>query len=68
MVLYDIISTMAISLKVDYICFWYPNGILSTKSSYLFTNMIQPKKVLTFEDAKQRAFQWKKAIEALQNR
>ncbi|XP_031117127.1 3-phosphoinositide-dependent protein kinase 2-like [Ipomoea triloba] len=27
-----------------------------------------PKKVLTFEDAKQRALQWKKAIEALQNR
>nr|GLL40090.1 3-phosphoinositide-dependent protein kinase 2-like [Ipomoea trifida] len=27
-----------------------------------------PKKVLTFEDAKQRASQWKKAIEALQNR
>ncbi|KAM7467852.1 hypothetical protein LguiB_015414 [Lonicera macranthoides] len=26
-----------------------------------------PKKVITFEDAKQRAFQWKKAIEALQN-
>ncbi|XAR52299.1 Non-specific serine/threonine protein kinase [Bertholletia excelsa] len=27
-----------------------------------------PKKVLSFEDAKQRASQWKKAIEALQNR
>ncbi|XP_019245913.1 PREDICTED: 3-phosphoinositide-dependent protein kinase 2-like isoform X1 [Nicotiana attenuata] len=27
-----------------------------------------PKKVLSFEDAKQRAMQWKKAIEALQNR
>ncbi|KAK4493371.1 hypothetical protein RD792_017732 [Penstemon davidsonii] len=27
-----------------------------------------PKKVLSFEDAKQRAQQWKKAIEALQNR
>ncbi|KAM7532322.1 hypothetical protein LguiB_035732 [Lonicera macranthoides] len=27
-----------------------------------------PKKVMSFEDAKQRAFQWKKAIEALQNR
>lgn len=26
-----------------------------------------PKKVLSFEDAKQRALQWKKAIEALQN-
>lgn len=28
----------------------------------------QPKKVLSFEDAKQRAWQWKKAIEGLQNR
>ncbi|KAK9153809.1 hypothetical protein Sjap_001289 [Stephania japonica] len=27
-----------------------------------------PKKVMTFEDAKQRAWQWKKAIESLQNR
>ncbi|KAJ8528498.1 hypothetical protein K7X08_022190 [Anisodus acutangulus] len=27
-----------------------------------------PKKVMSFEDAKQRAMQWKKAIEALQNR
>ncbi|GFQ00346.1 3-phosphoinositide-dependent protein kinase 2 [Phtheirospermum japonicum] len=27
-----------------------------------------PKKVMSFEDAKQRALQWKKAIEALQNR
>ncbi|XP_010464731.1 PREDICTED: 3-phosphoinositide-dependent protein kinase 2 [Camelina sativa] len=27
-----------------------------------------PKKVLSFEDAKQRALQWKKAIETLQNR
>ncbi|KAL6586301.1 3-phosphoinositide-dependent protein kinase 2 [Orobanche minor] len=27
-----------------------------------------PKKVVSFEDAKQRAMQWKKAIEAIQNR
>ncbi|XP_047170698.1 3-phosphoinositide-dependent protein kinase 2-like isoform X2 [Vigna umbellata] len=27
-----------------------------------------PKKVMSFEDAKQRAWQWKKAIEGLQNR
>ncbi|KAK1419658.1 hypothetical protein QVD17_28901 [Tagetes erecta] len=27
-----------------------------------------PKKVMTFEDPKQRGYQWKKAIEALQNR
>ncbi|KAF5729442.1 putative 3-phosphoinositide-dependent protein kinase-1 [Tripterygium wilfordii] len=30
--------------------------------------IITPKKVLSFEDAKQRAWQWKKAIESLQNR
>lgn len=29
---------------------------------------MQPKKVMSFEDPKQRAYQWKKAIEALQNR
>jgi hypothetical protein len=29
---------------------------------------VQPKKVMSFEDAKQRAWQWKKAIEGLQNR
>ncbi|OVA19440.1 Protein kinase domain [Macleaya cordata] len=28
----------------------------------------QPKKVMSFEDAKQRAWQWKKAIDSLQNR
>lgn len=30
--------------------------------------LFQPKKVMSFEDVKQRALQWKKAIEALQNR
>lgn len=30
--------------------------------------MMQTKKVMTFEDPKQRAYQWKKAIETLQNR
>ncbi|KAK0592121.1 hypothetical protein LWI29_013661 [Acer saccharum] len=30
--------------------------------------IVTPKKVLSFEDAKQRAWQWKKAIESLQNR
>ncbi|CAN0910590.1 3-phosphoinositide-dependent protein kinase 2 [Linum grandiflorum] len=30
--------------------------------------LLQPKKVLSFEDTKQRALQWKKAIETLQNR
>ncbi|PRQ58672.1 putative protein kinase AGC-PDK1 family [Rosa chinensis] len=30
--------------------------------------IVTPKKVLSFEDAKQRAWQWKKAIEGLQNR
>jgi 3-phosphoinositide dependent protein kinase-1 len=36
-----------------------------TPSNFKITT---PKKVLTFEDAKQRASQWKKAIEALQHR
>ncbi|KAL6123948.1 hypothetical protein ACLB2K_076464 [Fragaria x ananassa] len=30
--------------------------------------IVTPKKVLSFEDTKQRAWQWKKAIEGLQNR
>ncbi|KAJ4840472.1 hypothetical protein Tsubulata_039820 [Turnera subulata] len=30
--------------------------------------IVTPKKVMSFEDAKQRAWQWKKAIESLQNR
>lgn len=30
--------------------------------------MFQPKKVMLFEDAKQRAWQWKKAIEGLQKK
>jgi 3-phosphoinositide dependent protein kinase-1 len=29
--------------------------------------MLQPKKVFVFEDAKQRAWQWKNAIEDLQH-
>lgn len=33
-----------------------------------FFVVVQPKKVMSFEDTKQRASQWKKAIEALQNR
>lgn len=33
-------------------------------SNYL---LLQPRKVLSFEDSKQRAAQWKKAIESLQN-
>lgn len=32
------------------------------------TLMMQPKKVISFEDPKHRANQWKKAIEAIQNR
>ncbi|XP_055827880.1 3-phosphoinositide-dependent protein kinase 2-like isoform X2 [Solanum dulcamara] len=31
-------------------------------------SQFKPKKVMSFEDAKQRAMQWKKAIETLQNR
>ncbi|CAI0442489.1 unnamed protein product [Linum tenue] len=38
--------------------------VISPSNFKIFT----PKKVLSFEDAKQRASQWKKAIESLQNR
>ncbi|KAF5742578.1 3-phosphoinositide-dependent protein kinase 2-like [Tripterygium wilfordii] len=52
------------------------NIILSDKSNDLSIQVtspsnfkiITPKKALSFEDAKQRAWQWKKAIESLQNR
>ncbi|WOL15645.1 3-phosphoinositide-dependent protein kinase 2-like isoform X1 [Canna indica] len=37
-----------------------------TNSSYF--KICTPKKVISFEDAKQRAWQWKKAIEGLQHR
>lgn len=36
--------------------------------SLSFVKFVQPKKVMSFEDPKQRAWQWKKAIEGLQNR
>jgi hypothetical protein len=42
---------------------------LDLPSPFFLSNvMMQPKKVMSFEDAKQRASQWKKAIEGLQNR
>lgn len=50
------------------------NKLLINKIIYLFLNhsnskfILQPKKIASFEDAKQRAWQWKKAIEVLQNR
>ncbi|KAG9444134.1 hypothetical protein H6P81_015474 [Aristolochia fimbriata] len=45
-----------------------PNDLsiqVTTSSSF---KIVTPKKVILFEDAKQRAWQWKKAIEGLQNR
>ncbi|XP_068661992.1 3-phosphoinositide-dependent protein kinase 1-like isoform X2 [Aristolochia californica] len=45
-----------------------PNDLsIQVTSSSLF-KIVTPKKVITFDDAKQRAWQWKKAIEGLQNR
>lgn len=45
-----------------------PNDLSVQVTSPSYFKICTPKKVLSFEDAKQRAFQWKKAIEALQNR
>ncbi|KAL6980264.1 3-phosphoinositide-dependent protein kinase 2 [Sarracenia purpurea var. burkii] len=45
-----------------------PNDLNIQVTSPSHFKICTPKKVLSFEDAKQRALQWKKAIEALQNR
>ncbi|KAI3458894.1 hypothetical protein Pfo_015557 [Paulownia fortunei] len=45
-----------------------PNDLSIQVTSPSNFKICTPKKVLSFEDAKQRALQWKKAIEALQNR
>jgi len=45
-----------------------PNDLNVQVMSPSHFKICTPKKVLSFEDAKQRAVQWKKAIEALQNR
>ncbi|XP_062091912.1 3-phosphoinositide-dependent protein kinase 2 isoform X2 [Humulus lupulus] len=45
-----------------------PNDLNIQVSSPSNFKICTPKKVLSFEDAKQRAWQWKKAIEGLQNR
>ncbi|PIN19349.1 3-phosphoinositide-dependent protein kinase (PDK1) [Handroanthus impetiginosus] len=45
-----------------------PNDLSIQVTSPSHFKICTPKKVMSFEDAKQRAFQWKKAIEALQNR
>lgn len=45
-----------------------PNDLNIQVTSPSHFKIVTPKKVLSFEDAKQRASQWKKAIEALQNR
>uniref|UniRef100_A0A2P2MHJ7 3-phosphoinositide-dependent protein kinase n=1 Tax=Rhizophora mucronata TaxID=61149 RepID=A0A2P2MHJ7_RHIMU len=43
------------------------NNLSIQVSSPSHFKICMPKKVLSFEDAKQRAWQWKKAIEVLQN-
>ncbi|KAK2969474.1 hypothetical protein RJ640_022188 [Escallonia rubra] len=45
-----------------------PNDLSVQVASPSYFKICTPKKVLSFEDAKQRAFQWKKAVEALQKR
>ncbi|VFQ74553.1 unnamed protein product [Cuscuta campestris] len=45
-----------------------PNDLSVQVTSPSNFKICTPKKILAFEDAKQRASQWKKAIEALQNR
>ncbi|KAI4346441.1 hypothetical protein L6164_007336 [Bauhinia variegata] len=45
-----------------------PNDLNIQVTSPSHFKIVTPKKVLSFEDAKQRASQWKKAIEGLQNR
>ncbi|CAA0829236.1 3-phosphoinositide-dependent protein kinase 2 [Striga hermonthica] len=45
-----------------------PNDLSIQVTSPSNFKICTPKKVMSFEDAKQRAMQWKKAIETLQNR
>ncbi|KAG4997925.1 hypothetical protein JHK85_029364 [Glycine max] len=45
-----------------------PNDLSIQVASPSNFKICTPKKVMSFEDAKQRAWQWKKAIEGLQNR
>lgn len=45
-----------------------PNDLNLQVSSPSHFKICTPKKVMSFEDPKQRAWQWKKAIEGLQNR
>lgn len=45
-----------------------PNDLSIQVTSPTHFKICTPKKVMSFEDAKQRAWQWKKAIEGLQNR
>ncbi|KAK7268466.1 hypothetical protein RIF29_21165 [Crotalaria pallida] len=45
-----------------------PNDLSIQVNSSTQFKICTPKKVLSFEDAKQRAWHWKKAIEGLQNR
>lgn len=45
-----------------------PNELSIQVTSPSHFKICTPKKIMSFEDTKQRAVQWKKAIEALQNR
>ncbi|OWM87625.1 hypothetical protein CDL15_Pgr022738 [Punica granatum] len=45
-----------------------PNDLSVQVTSPSNFKIVTPKKIMAFEDSKQRAWQWKKAIEGLQNR
>ncbi|OVA17887.1 Protein kinase domain [Macleaya cordata] len=55
-------------LKGNTIGFDNPNDLSIVVSSPSHFKINTPKKVMSFEDAKQRAWQWKEAIEGLQKR
>ncbi|GAB4836330.1 3-phosphoinositide-dependent protein kinase 2 [Ancistrocladus abbreviatus] len=55
-------------VKGDIIWSDNPNDLSIQVISPSSFKICTPKKVMTFEDTKQRAWQWKKAIEGLQNR
>ncbi|XP_043707517.1 3-phosphoinositide-dependent protein kinase 2-like isoform X3 [Telopea speciosissima] len=62
-------STMTVKgIKGNIIWSDNPNDLSIQVSSASHFKICTPKKVMSFEDAKQRAYQWKKAVEGLQNR
>ncbi|KAK4786217.1 hypothetical protein SAY86_002906 [Trapa natans] len=56
------------AIKGDVIWSDNPNELNVQVTSPSLFKIITPRKTMAFEDSKQRAWQWKKAIEGLQNR